>query len=219
MFTDLAWAEHEVGDIRLATHEWPQRELLTRLLPPGGVFLDVGAHVGLYTLALAGKASRVVAVEPNPAAAAQLRANLTLNGITNVDVVEVAAWDEVALLNLSNPQPQTGEISGWMRTLPADDGAVVGEDGIVWGQRLDVALALDRLDLVKVDVEGADLHALRGMSGLLGRHRPVLFVESHHIHGYYGLGELTDLIESLGYGWEEGPVSGPAPFFVCDWKG
>jgi FkbM family methyltransferase len=211
MFTDLTWVEHEVGGVRVDTHEWPQRELLTRLLPPGGVFLDVGAHVGLYTLALAGKASRVIAVEPNPAAAAQLRANLALNQISNVDVVEVAAWDEAALLNLSNPQPQTGEASGWMRTLPAEGGAV-------WGQRLDVELDPDRLDLVKVDVEGADLHALRGMSGLLHEHRPILFVESHHIHGYYGLGELIDLIGSLGYSWEEGPVAGPAPFFVCTWK-
>jgi FkbM family methyltransferase len=211
VFTDLVWVEHEIGGIRVDTHEWPQRELLVRLLPPGGVFLDVGAHVGLYTLALAGKASRVVAVEPNPDAAAQLRANLALNDITNVDVLEAAAWDGAAPLNLSNPQPPTGEISGWMRTLPA-------EDGQIWGQRLDVALDLDRLDLVKVDVEGADLHALRGMSGLLHEHRPVLFVESHAVHGYYELGELTDLIGSLGYSWEEGPASGPAPFFVCYWK-
>jgi FkbM family methyltransferase len=211
VFADLAWVEHDVGAIRVGTHEWPQRELLGRLLPPGGVFLDVGAHVGLYTLALAGKASRVFAVEPNPAAAAQLRANLALNGITNVDVVETAAWDETALLDLANPQPQTGEVSGWMRTLPAEDGAI-------WGQRLDVALDPDRLDLVKVDVEGADLHALRGMSGLLHEHRPILFVESHAIHGYYELGELTGLVESLGYSWEEGPASGPAPFFVCTWK-
>ncbi len=211
MFADLAWVEHEIGGVRVDTHEWPQRELLGRLLPAGGVFLDVGAHVGLYTLALAGKASRVIAVEPNPAAVAQLRANLTLNGIANVDVVEVAAWDEAALLNLSNPQPQTGEASASTRTLPAEDGAV-------WGQRLDVELDPDRLDLVKVDVEGADLHALRGMAGLLSEHRPTLFVESHHIHGYYELHELTDLIGSLSYSWKEGPTAGPAPFFVCDWK-
>lgn len=211
MFTDLVWVEHEVGGVRVDTHEWPQRELLVRLLPPGGVFLDVGAHVGLYTLALAGKASRVIAVEPNPAAAAQLRANLALNDVTNVDVLEVAAWDGAAPLDLSNPQPPTGEMSGWMRTLPV-------ENGQIWGQRLDMALDLDRLDLVKVDVEGADLHALRGMSGLLHEHRPVLFVESHAVHGYYELHELTDLIGGLGYGWEEGPASGPAPFFVCYWK-
>jgi hypothetical protein len=62
--------------------------------------------------------------------------------------------------------------------------------------------ALDRIDLIKVDVEGADLHALRGMAGLLARHRPQLLIERHDIYGYYTVGELTGLIEDLGYRWE-----------------
>jgi hypothetical protein len=63
-------------------------------------------------------------------------------------------------------------------------------------------LALPRLDLVKVDVEGADIHALRGMAGLLGRFGPVLLIECHDIYGYYDRADLEATLTDLGYGFE-----------------
>ena len=84
-----------------------------------------------------------------------------------------------------------------------DEGGGVAGDGYVPADRLDVKLAgLDRLDLVKLDVEGADLHALRGMSGLLARFAPVLFVECHDIYGYYDRADLERTLADLGYGFE-----------------
>jgi hypothetical protein len=64
-----------------------------------------------------------------------------------------------------------------------------------------LALA-ERIDLVKLDVEGADLHALRGMRQLLGKHRPALFVECHDAYGYYERADLEALLTELGYKWE-----------------
>jgi hypothetical protein len=73
---------------------------------------------------------------------------------------------------------------------------------------------LDRLDLVKLDVEGSDLHALRGMKDLLKRYRPALIVERHDVYGYYQLNDLTALLTELGYQWREVKYL-TAPYLVC----
>lgn len=185
----LGWADHEAAN----------RPILEGLLPEGGVLLDVGAHVGHWTLRLARKASRVVAVEANPATAATLRRHLAMNDISNVTVVQLAAWDSWTHLRLDDPNGQVE--GGSMRTVPSAN----GDGGTVPAGRLDEIPELTdigRLDLVKLDVEGADLHALRGMAGLLARYRPALYVECHDIYGYYTRAELEDTLTELGYTWE-----------------
>jgi FkbM family methyltransferase len=167
-------------------------------IPDGGVFLDVGAHVGHYALRAAAKASQVIAIEANPDTAARLGHNLGLNGITNVTVHNVAAWDERTRMNLLSPH--ACERDGSTQVLAAAE----GDDGFVDGVPLDELLAgLERLDLVKVDVEGADLHVLRGMAATLARLRPVLFIEDHSIYGYYERDELNALLGELGYRWHD----------------
>ena len=174
-------------------HEEALAPVLTGLLPDDGVFLDVGAHVGRWALRLSRKASKVIAVEASPDTAAVLRAHIAMNKITNVRVAELAAWDKADRLSLEDANQQV--TGGSTRVLE-------GADGTVEAAPLDWALAdEDRIDLVKLDVEGADLHALRGMENLLERCQPVLFIERHDIYGYYQLDELTGLLEELGYSW------------------
>ncbi len=198
---DLQWeitpGDHDVLGPR---HEEGLTPRVLALLPQGGVFLDVGAHVGHYALRAAAKASLVIAVEPNPATAARLRLNIILNDIGNIRVVEMAAWNGVARFSIQR-----------IHTSYERDGSgrvVLDEHGPVWGARLDdtlnqFPLRPDRLDLVKLDVEGADLQALDGMSGLIARHRPVLFIEDHSAYGYYQQDDLGAAIHGLGYHAEE----------------
>jgi FkbM family methyltransferase len=226
----LLWLDRGKGTedyLGLGEHEAELLGIVEPLLPDGGVLLDVGAHVGHYTLRLAGKASQVFAVEPNPAAVSGLRRNLALNDITNVTVLELAAWDEKTWLMLDDPHGHEG--GGSTRTVdstgPDDTRSAVRAD------RLDASPELhrlDRLDLVKLDVEGADLNALWGMAELLARHRPVLFVECHDYAGYYERADLEALLTELGYGWEvaftyethwspNGPLTEPvkADYLIC----
>lgn len=215
-----------------AGHEselWP---IVEPLLPDGGVLLDVGAHVGHWALRLARKASRVFAVEANPDTASVLRRNIALNDVGNVTVLPFAAWDEQTSLWLEDPHGQTA--GGSTRTVRFEDANLdLGERtcASVPARRLDSfgeLHRLDRLDLVKLDVEGADLHALRGMRGLLEQHRPTLFVECHDYCGYYGRAELEALLAELGYQWQVAhtymsqwrpdgvaPVPVPADYLVC----
>lgn len=198
----LAWIDRgmRTGDgLGFTEHEKELKPILEGLLPDGGVFLDVGAHVGHWTLRLAGKASQVVAVEANPATAATLRRHLAMNDITNVTVLPVAAWDRHHTLWLNDPSGQIEGGSTRVLAVSEDTGLAVP------AVRLDTCpelTGLDRLDLVKLDVEGADLHALRGMAGLLAAHRPVLFIECHDIYGYYDRADLEQLLTDLGYTFE-----------------
>jgi FkbM family methyltransferase len=188
---------------------------MEELLPEHGVFLDVGAHIGRWSVRMAGRARKVFAVEPNADTLATLRQHLALNNISNVTIVEQAAWDETTKLMLDDPNHRLA--GGSTRTLVPDQDDVDEGARLVLAGRLDEVPALvklRRLDLVKLDVEGSDLHALRGMAGLLKRHRPALLVECHDRYGYYTTEDLDAVLTELGYGWEFVYFK-DAPYRVC----
>lgn len=144
---------------------------LRSVLRPGACGLDVGAYCGYFTLLMArgaGPSGRVFAFEPVPPNAAALRATLALNELPNVAVVEAAVTD--------TPGTVTIRVAG-----PAS--SVVGERGdpvVVEAVTIDgwaEASGLSAVDVVKLDVEGAELAALRGMASTLRIHRPQLVVE------------------------------------------
>lgn len=182
------------------SHEDEVTPLVLGLIPEGGVFVDVGAHVGHYTLRAARIAAKVVAVEPNPDTAARLRLNIAENQLTNVHVVEAAAWHGAGRFRIVKIHEQY-ERDGSNRMMPDPRGEV-------WGGRLDDILSQhplrsDRIDVIKIDTEGADCEAISGLDSLITRHRPVLFVEDHSIYGYYERASLLGLLDYHSYEWEE----------------
>jgi FkbM family methyltransferase len=191
-------------------HEANLEPVLRGLLGQGRVFLDVGAHVGRWTIRLAGQASKVIAVEANPETAAVLQENIGLNGLAEkVVLLRVAAWDSEAMLRLEDPNAK--QRGGSTRVLPGD-----GRQGEVPAAPLDVLLGGEpEIGLVKLDVEGADLHALRGMAKTLARTRPTLFVERHDQYGYYRVEDLYALLSALGYEWFDAPSYMGAPYLIC----
>lgn len=155
---------------------YDRRELeLVREHLGDGDFVDVGAHVGLYTVAAARHGSgRVLAFEPNPSARAQLTANVALNGCRNVLVVPMAVGDApgTALLHVPRtPDPSFSSLAaGRFAEGEPIDVEVTTVDAEVEASRL-------RPTVVKIDVEGGELAVVRGMQRTLERHRPVLLVE------------------------------------------
>jgi FkbM family methyltransferase len=137
-------------------------------LKPGMVFLDVGAHIGEYSLLAAqrvGAGGQVHAFEPNPAVHAILVENVRLNGLSQVVVRPWAVSDaegevalelapEPALSALAHPFPPG------RRPLPLARVPCVTLDGYRGDARVDV---------VKIDVEGAEVQVMRGAGKLLGR--------------------------------------------------
>jgi FkbM family methyltransferase len=167
---------------------------LRKLLAAGGDFVDVGAHVGMYTIAAAAALrgrGRVLALEPNPVARAQLEQNLALNGCREVSVVARAAADEAGTALLHVPLTPDTSFSSLESGRFAE-----GEPLPV--ERTTVDAEIERLGLapvlVKIDVEGVELAVLAGMARALGR-RPALLIEV----GPESAQEVERLLGARGY--------------------
>jgi FkbM family methyltransferase len=146
---------------------------LKELLRPGMTFWDAGAHYGFLALIgsrLVGQTGRVVAFEPIPANYEKLKNHLAINNAANVSVEPVALSAHVGSAEMTT---EHGESSTWTLKGPPVDGAAT-----VQLSTLDEQLAKhEPPDVIKVDVEGAEIELLRGGAELIRRHRPVVIIE------------------------------------------
>jgi FkbM family methyltransferase len=141
--------------------------------------LDLGAHIGYFTLLLAvrvGPRGHVYAFEPNPSNFAKINSMIVTNGLTNVNVFPCAVADVNCEMSF------TVEPTGQMGHISPDQSAASPETVTVDAVRIDDMFGesgLKRLDFVKMDVEGAEPKALAGMGELLRRFGPTVVCEWH----------------------------------------
>jgi FkbM family methyltransferase len=140
--------------------------------------IDVGAHLGTFTrIALQRGARQVVAVEPDPVNANCFSRTFAAEiAASRVRLVEAAAWHSAGSLKFElGSASQTGHV--------ADSPS--GRTVIVRAVTLDEVaeeLKLDRVDFIKMDIEGAERHALAGAQRLLAAHKPRLAICIYHAH-------------------------------------
>jgi FkbM family methyltransferase len=187
----------------------PQETILFRkLLAPGMTFVDVGANWGYFTLVgahLVGPSGRVVSVEADPRACDVLRRNAAANGLRTVRVVPGAASDRAGTLAMWEYQ-QTVADSRNFGVAASLDSATRARRFDVDAFALDVLLdriGIDRVDLLKMDIEGAEGQALDGLSRRLSQHAiEHLVLELHPAH-LRNLGmsadTVIDRLRRLGY--------------------
>jgi len=177
----------------LGTSDPLEQETLIRHLPRGGVFYDLGANAGFYTVIAArhvGKQGQVYAFDPTPEAAARVRRNATLNGFRNLTVVEAAVSDEVGTLSFAHDGFSTGN------TLNERS---AGNRIQVQSITLDAWMQEHRApDVIMVDTEGAEIRVLQGAMNLIREHRPVIMVEVHWL-GEKFTRFVAETLEPLGY--------------------
>jgi FkbM family methyltransferase len=150
----------------------------TRWVSPreGDVFLDIGGFVGWHAIRAArivGPSGRVISLEPDPINRGQLEVNLSLNAIANCTISALAAWST------------TGEELGWYTRKSPDccriDGAECAQKVVTTTiDDLVCDMKLDRLDWIKMDIEGGEIEALKGAEMSFSRYRPQVFVEVHN---------------------------------------
>ena len=149
------------------------------LVPPGGTAFDVGAHLGEYAVGLSrrvGPGGHVVAFEANPVTAAQLREVVRVNGLDNARVEAVALGEHEGEVEMA--LAGAGHAPG--QSLLASPTAT-GDRCTVPMTSLDAFVLATGLqpDLVKIDVEGFELHVLAGARHVLETASPIVCVEVH----------------------------------------
>ena len=158
---------------------------------PDDVIYDVGAHVGYTALLFAKHARHVHAFELVPSVAQEfLTRTIQANALSNVTVHQVGLFDEDRIVELPVSQTMMASLYFIRNGSHQERCHLVSLDAYAAEQGLPVP------SLIKIDVEGAEIHCLRGSLALIKRHRPVLIVE---FHSWDLFDEGAALLASLGY--------------------
>jgi FkbM family methyltransferase len=170
-----------------------------KLVTPGVTLADIGAHIGQYTLLAAHRGALVHAFEPNPKNFEQLQHNLRLNHLSQVVVNSAAVADHVGTNTFYLPdESNTGSGSLQPALLASKRTTIV------------TTTTLDRYfeqvgagpQLIKMDIEGGELPALRGALGVLHASRPILLLEASEVSSRafgYSPKDLIAFVSDLNY--------------------
>lgn len=213
-----------IGVTILRSGEW-QAEVWDSLSPSlseGAVFLDVGAHIGYFSIKAAPKVGRtghVLAFEPNPETLRVLRDNVTANHAGNIIVEPIACTDREQNITL---YASAGFNTG-MSSLSRENADITYKEApraySVRGRPIDDVVRdrnLTRVDAVKIDVEGAEVSVLRGAVETLKRFHPKLVIEivPEQLAGFKTTPEdVIAIIRSAGYNH-----SRPLNSAASDWE-
>jgi FkbM family methyltransferase len=162
----------KLARLLLGTYEPEQTRLFEQHIRRGDTVLDVGAHVGYYSVlsaVLAGPSGAVWSFEPNPTSAGFLRRHAEINGLAQVRVEQAAVSDAEGTAHFDfGTGSGTGHLSSGgaieVRTLRLDD--FCAAHGIV-------------PNAIKIDVEGAEAAVLAGAAKTIESARPVIFLSTH----------------------------------------
>ena len=219
-----AWwlAKSSALDYELLTSGFESAEIrfVQRFLRPCMTVLDIGAHHGLYTLLASkriGAHGKVIAFEPSPRERVRLKKHLRLNRLRNVVLHEFALGAQTAEADLF----LADGINDWCNSLrrPVES---AGQTVRVQVHKLDDVLSqsnVERVDFMKVDVEGAELDTFKGAIELLSRPpRPVVMAEVYDIRTHpwgYDACEIVRFLANLDYRWfslnDDGTLAATSP--------
>ena len=199
--------------------------LLSVLLRPGMTAVDLGANIGYFSLTAAGivgPTGQVHAIEPTPSTVSRLRENIALNGFHNVTAHQLALSDDDGSIRLHLSGDDCEENS-LFATGPGDESIEVDATTL---DRFADRQGLRRIDLLKVDVEGAEVRVLRGGRRVLGGAvAPALIIEVNP-PALRAAGsdpaELYGQLDALGYAWrvvERMPWKGEVTLNLVAFKG
>jgi FkbM family methyltransferase len=182
-------------------------KFVKKFLKEGDTFFDIGANIGLFSLHLSnvvGNNGKIFAFEPTPETFRRLNENIEINGFKNILTENIGLSDQNGKMdfNISN-----SGFDAWNSFAKLDD---IGKADTIQVSVYTLDDYIDnnninKIDLIKLDVEGWELFVLKGGVKLLSTdNSPVLLVEFTETNafaaGYY-CGELYDFVKNYGYEW------------------
>jgi FkbM family methyltransferase len=188
-------------------HEAKETKELSKLVRPDWTFFDVGSYFGYYSLLvshLTGGRATVHAFEPFSSNYELLLEHKRMNGFHNIQAHRLAVSNHGGEVEFQLPRPSACQGGGWVIE-DAGQAEVPERTQRVAAVTLDgfaAERAIDRLDFIKVDTEGAEINVLRGAANVIHRFRPGMFIEVNpEALARYGRQpeELWQTIHDLGY--------------------
>ncbi|HVS29613.1 MAG TPA: FkbM family methyltransferase [Solirubrobacteraceae bacterium] len=213
----LVQAASMARDIRSGALTEPELDVALRAVAPGEAAIDVGANYGMYAYPLSravGRSGSVHAFEPIPFTVTTLRTVLRLLRVHNVVIHDQACGEQAGRTSFAVPVQRSGAISaGQAHAATRNDDRAGHDRHVRWDEHreltcdvvtLDSALANERREiaLIKADVEGMELSALRGAVGILECWHPTVICEINpwFLEGFgIELGELIGFFADRGY--------------------
>ena len=153
-------------------YEAQETIIMRRILKPGMCFVDVGANWGYHSLIaahLVGEEGKVISLEPDPRMFSVLRENIHRNQLEQVVVLQLAASNEASPVRLTGFEENQGNY-GLSRISNSNNSDATFEAPAVSLDHLFSELNVNRVDLLKMDIEGGEKFALEGASDALTQH-------------------------------------------------
>jgi FkbM family methyltransferase len=188
--------------LRLGGRNLREEQFLCGLDLRGKTVFDIGAYIGILSSLFGksvGTSGRVIAFEPNPENYKEVKKTVALNGLHNVDVLNIGIADSAGVAKLAVRYNTTATSS----MDPATQARILSEGytGLVEVvvDTLDHCLILNKLpppDFIKIDIEGVEYRALTGMTQVVDQYSPDLYIE---IHGVDMPSRIANINQVMGW--------------------
>jgi FkbM family methyltransferase len=164
--------------------EYPELNLFSYLAERSKTIIDIGANTGLYSITSSAlnPNSKILAFEPNATNIKRLNKNIELNGFKNIQVIEQVVGDMTGTVSFSVP---VVDIISDTSSVLSDFSKSSYEGQLQWKQVLVPQISLDdffkgateKIDLLKIDVEGYEMNIFKGAGEFFQTHSPLIFCE------------------------------------------
>ena len=168
-------------------NDYEEDELLNRIYncrKEDMVYYDLGANVGLTSIPLSDYCKTIYSIEPNPNSVKLLKKNISTNKVKNIKIFQKGVSDKIGEFDffLGHPESHSPHSS-----LSGVRHSIQGDTELPYSVKVKL-VTLDKLivdndllppDVIKIDIEGAEFHALKGMKETIRKFKPYLFIEVH----------------------------------------
>ncbi|RZK26360.1 MAG: FkbM family methyltransferase [Flavobacterium sp.] len=203
-------AIYYIGD-----YEFTAKQYFKKYINKGNTIIDVGANIGFHTLyfaELTGMSGKVIAIEPIPVNIRSLRNNVALNGLSNVQIYERAFANENKTLNIHIDQAEKNPGSFNLYDHKDQNTEII----CVKGDDLLNEIGAGKIDFIKIDVEGYEFEALKGLKHTLEQSKPIIIFEFDRNYQLKNAGdpaEIFNFLVALSYSFQSLSENGIAEPF------
>jgi FkbM family methyltransferase len=202
----LEFTDDPIEIYYLGIYEPEETRMIKSIVKEGMTVIDIGANIGYFSMLMAnlvGPRGKVYSFEPNPKMFRRLQKNIEIN--TNlsgqITINQVAIGEKEGKANFFCPPPGSEGLGGLKDTKRISIDNVINVDVITLDKFIDDK-NVQKLDFIKLDVEGGEFDVLKGAKGILNKYHPTILFEGEEENttAYnYRVFQLLSYLENLGY--------------------